>query len=237
MLKLRKYKKKKISTYISLSLTIIILSIIIAILLITFLSNKFKKVLLPIAISDTRKIVTMVINASVTDKVMNMLKEKEIYTIQYDGENINMINYNSYEVNRLLREITYNIENSFKELEQGNIDALNSSLSRNNNNLLKKGTIGSVPLGIIFDNPILNNIGPYIDIKFTYLGDIKSNIETSIKPYGINNALISLSVFVEVSSQITLPLVTERVTISNEIPISINIIEGKVPEGYIYSYK
>ena len=148
-----------------------------------------------------------------------------------------MINYNSYEVNRLLREITYNIENSFKELEQGNIDALNSSLSRNDNNLLKKGTIGSVPLGIIFDNPILNNIGPYIDIKFTYLGDIKSNIETSVKPYGINNALISLSVFVEVSNQITLPLVTERVTISNEIPISINIIEGKVPEGYIYSYK
>ena len=164
MLKLRKYKKKKINTYISLSLTIIILSIIIAILLITFLSNKFKKVLLPIAVSDTRKIVTMVINASVTDKVMNMLKEKEIYTIQYEGENINMINYNSYEVNRLLREITYNIENSFKELEQGNIDVLNSSLSRNDNNSLKKGTIGSVPLGIIFDNPILNNIGPYIDI-------------------------------------------------------------------------
>ena len=138
MLKLKKYRKKKISTYISLSLTIIIISIILSILLISFFSNKFKKILLPIAISDTRKIVTMVINASVTDKVMYLLKEKEIYTIKYDGENINMINYNSYEVNRLLREITYNIENSFKELEQGNIDVLNSSLSRNDNNLLKK---------------------------------------------------------------------------------------------------
>ena len=64
-----------------------------------------------------------------------------------------------------------------------------------------------------------------------------SNIETEVKPYGINNAYVEVRISLTVTARIVLPFVIENVVISNVIPISMNIVQGNVPEGYIYSYK
>ena len=99
------------------------------------------------------------------------------------------------------------------------------------------GVIAEIPFGAIFGNSMLSNIGPKIKIRMKMLGDIVSNVETEIKPYGINNAYVEMRIFLEVNARIVLPFVSEKVVISNVIPISMNIVQGNIPDGYIYSYK
>lgn len=238
MMKLKPYKKIKIGSYLSLLLFIITLSIISSFMVISYFGKKANKVLLPIAVADTRKIITLIINSSVTKGITNNLNTDNLFEIiKNDEGTIQMIDYNSKEVTTILNEITYNVQYALRQIENGNIENFNDVLKDYNNNLLKEGIIAEIPFGVIFDNPILNNIFPKVKLKLNLIGDVISNIETEIKPYGINNALIEVRIHLEVSSQINLPFVSERVTINNTIPVSMKLIQGNIPEAYISSYK
>lgn len=238
MMKLKPYKKKKISTYLSMLLFIIILSIACSFFLISYFGKQTKKVLLPIAIADTRKVITLIINSAVTRQIANDINTDSLFELEKDNKGeIKMINYNSQKVTMVLNEITDNIQYSLRQIEAGNIDVFNDMINDYDTNLLKEGIIAEIPFGVIFDNPLLNNLFPKIKLKLNIIGDVTSNIETEIKPYGINNALIEIRIHLEVSSQINLPFVSERVTIPNTIPISMKVIQGTIPEAYISSYK
>ncbi len=238
MMKLKPYKKIKLGSYLSLLLFIIILSIISSFFVISYFGKKANKVLLPIAVSDTRKIITLIINSSVTREITNNMNTDNLFEIvKNNNDEIQMIDYNSKEVTKILNQITYNIQYSLRQIESGNIEAFNDMLKDYDNNLLKEGIIAEIPFGVIFNNPILNNIFPKVKLKLNIIGDVISNIETEIKPYGINNALVEVRIYLEVSSQINLPFISERVTIPNSIPLSMKLINGTVPEAYISSFK
>ena len=76
-----------------------------------------------------------------------------------------------------------------------------------------------------------------IKIRLNVLGDVMSNIETEVKPYGINNAYVEVRIKLEVNARIVLPFTTKVISISNVIPLSMNVVQGTVPEAYISSYK
>lgn len=226
-MKLRKYKKRKISTYISFTIILLLLSIIIAILIINYFSKKANLILLPLAEEQTRKVVTTVINSACND----VLISNNLYTLNKNSDNeIQMINYNSFEITKLINTITSNIENSLREIEQGKKNYYNDTSNEG-------GVIAIIPFGVIFGNSLLSNIGPNIKLRLNVLGDVVSNIETEIKPYGINNAYVELRITLTVNARIILPFVSEKVTISNVIPLSMNIVEGNIPKAYISSYK
>ena len=64
-----------------------------------------------------------------------------------------------------------------------------------------------------------------------------SELETEVKPYGINNALVEVRVKLNANARVILPLVSKEINVINVIPISINIVNGSIPEAYIASYK
>lgn len=227
-MKLKKYKKRKISDYISLTIIIITTSLIISLYIINYLSKKANTILLPLAEEQTRKVVTTIINNATNDVII----DNNLYTLTKNSNNeIQMINYNSFEITKLINTITSNIENDLKNIELGKTNYYKEQANQ------EGGVIAIIPFGIIFNNSLLTNIGPKIKLKLNILGDIVSNIETEVKPYGINNAYIELRITLTVNARIILPFVSEKVTISNVIPLSINIVEGNIPEGYIFTYK
>ena len=87
-------------------------------------------------------------------------------------------------------------------------------------------------IGVIFGG---NSPEYYISLQSAH--SIISNIETEVKPYGINNAYVETRIYLVVRARIYLPFVSKDVEISNVIPISLNIVQGSVPQGYIASYK
>lgn len=220
-MKLKKYKKKTPLTYISRELIIIICALIMAFIIINYFYRQFNETIMPIAESKTRKYITEIINNS-TD---NIKFDSDLFVIEKSSDNeIKMITYNSYEATQLINEITHNIQNNFDEVD---------SIFKEND----KYIIDEIPLGIISKNALLRSMGPKIKIRLDIVGDVLSELETEVKPYGINNALVEVRVKLYANARVILPIVTKEISVTNVIPISINIVNGSIPEAYIASYK
>ena len=227
-MKLKRYKKKKISSFVSFGIIMIIISLIFSFFVIDYFSEKVDEILLPMAESKTRKVVAMVINAACDEKDIS----DNLYVINKDdNDEIKMITYNSFEVTKLINQVTSNIENMISDIENNKMDYYG------NIDIGDGGVIAEIPFGVIFGNSLLANVGPKIKLRLNLLGDITSNIETEVKPYGINNAYVELRIHLEVTARIVLPFASEKIVISNVIPLSMNIVQGSIPEAYISSYK
>ena len=226
-MKLKRYKKKKFSSYISFGIIIIILSLLLSFFVIDFFADKSNEILLPMAEAETRKVVTMIINDACDE---SLIKDDLYEIVREDNDEIKMITYNSFEVTKLINEVTSNIEMMIKRIENGEINYYGDKD-------IYGGVIAEIPFGVIFGNSMLGNVGPKIKLRLKILGDITSNIETEVKPYGINNAYVEVRIHLTVNARIVLPFVSEKVVISNVIPLSMNIVQGTVPDAYISSYK
>ena len=226
-MKLKRYKKKKFSSYISLGIIIVFISLGCAFFIIDYFAKKSNEILLPMAESQVRKVVTMIINSACDESKIH----DDLYEINKDSnDEIKMITYNSFEVTKLINQVTSNVETKIRQIENGEINyyGYNDELG---------GIIAEIPIGVIFGNTMLSNIGPKIKVRLNMLGDIVCNIETEVKPYGINNAYVEMRIFLEVTARIVLPFASEKVVISNVIPLSMNIVQGSIPEAYISSFK
>lgn len=221
-MRFRSYKKSKVGVMISRGIMLIVMSIVMSLVALKYFSVRANTVLLPMAEGKLRKIVSTIINNSTN----NLTFDSSLFTMDKDQNNeIKMINYNSYEVTKLINEVTCNIE---MELDK---------LNENKGSELDKYVISEVPFGSIFNSSFLRRLGPKIPLKAEMVGSIVSNIETEVKPYGINNAYVETRIFLEVTAIIYLPFVSKEIKISNIIPISINIVQGSVPQGYITTFK
>lgn len=221
-MRFRSYKKSKVGVMISRGIMLIVMSIVMSLVALKYFSVRANTVLLPMAEGKLRKIVSTIINNSTN----NLTFDSSLFTMDKDQNNeIRMINYNSYEVTKLINEVTCNIE---MELDK---------LNENKGSELDKYVISEVPFGSIFNSSFLRRLGPKIPLKAEMVGSIVSNIETEVKPYGINNAYVETRIFLEVTAIIYLPFVSKELKISNIIPISINIVQGSVPQGYITTFK
>lgn len=161
------------------------------------------------------KIIDTASGKGITDKILNEIKDKELYKVSKNsfGE-IEMIDYNSYLVNLFLRDVSKNISDSLDEQENSQKIAF------------------YVPLGSIFQNPILNNKGPKIPVRMEIIGSVFSNMNIKIKEYGINNCLIEMYVHIEIKEKVILPVLSKTIVVKNDIPVSYKIIKGVVPSYY-----
>lgn len=235
ILKKRKKRKKKYSIAILIIISIIILSFIFI--------NHYSKKALPILISyaeaETKKLTILLINKAVTKQISNMNTE-ELFNIVYnkDGEII-LIDFNSKNTSKILSTMTSLVELNLRAIEEGKIDMLelpDNSLEAYNIDLLEKGIIFEIPLGIITDSVFLRNLGPKIPVKLSLIGDVSTGFSTKVEEYGINNALLKLMIDIEVSTKIILPITSEEIIINCSIPIAVKVIQGKIPNYYLNGF-
>ena len=219
-MRLKRYQKKTIGTYLAREFIFIVLAIIVSFITIKRLSNKFNQVALSIAEAKTKKYVAKIIN----EATEGIKFDGNLFSIdKSDANEIKMIKYDSYEATKLINEITSNIQNKLDELEKGygNEDYL----------------IEEIPLGVVFNNAMLRNMGPKIGIKIVTIGDVITELQTLVKPYGINNALVEVTVSITSHARVILPIGSKEIQTKNMVPISINIVNGNIPEAYISTYK
>ena len=225
--------KKKINFVIF----IVIILIIMIVLILNFISLKVNPVLLDYAQMEARKIASIIINDAVNQKITNDIDIEELFIITRDTNNeVKTIDFNPIVVNQILTETTILVQSNLRYLEQGKVDMLNlmnNALIDYNQDKLKQGIIYEIPSGVIFGNSFLANIGPKIPVKFSLVGDIVGYINTNVTDYGINNALIEVNIVLELSEQVILPFVSEKITIDTTIPVALKLIQGSVPNYYL----
>lgn len=230
--KVRKVLLKKRDFLLLVLVTIILLSFF----LLNLLSKKVSPILLSYATSKAKNIATLMITQAVNNEVLSKMKQEDLFIVSKDeNNNIKSIDLNPVTTNVLLNEITNYVQDYLQKLEEGDIDNLgvsDSIFSNLDKNKLKEGIIFSIPSGLIFKNPLLANLGPKIPVRLDLIGEVISDIKTDVTNYGINNALVKVTVYVEVTMKVLLPFASEEMKAETNIPIIMRIIQGLVPDYY-----
>lgn len=224
MKRIRLKRKKKLS--LSDKIVLIICIVLICLFfLFKYVSTNVTPVFMNYAEVEARKFINAVINKAIID---SKIKDDELFNIHSNNEEIDMIDLNMDKVNDILSTVNLYIQDSLRAMDEGeSIDIPGYDSSK-----LKKGIIYELPTGLILKNNLLSNIGPKIPIKLSMRGSILSNIETNITNYGINNAMIKISIRINVDQQIVLPFTLKKVNVDTSIPIIIKIVKGNIPKYY-----
>lgn len=235
-IKLKGKKRFKISK-LKLFLIILILLILAIFWSLKRINMKVNPILLDFAELESRKIASIIINNAVNKNITQNINIDELFLITKNENNeIKSIDFNPLIVNKILTETTKDVQINLKYIEQGKIESINlskDSLMEYDIDKLKEGIIYEIPTGAVFQNSFLANIGPKIPVKFSLVGDIVGYINTKVTDYGINNALIEVNIVLELSEQVILPFVTNKIKIETSIPIAMKLIQGNVPEYYL----
>ena len=203
---------------------ILIGCLIISIILINVFNKKVLPIFMEYVVSEMKNQSTIAINKAIKDGIKDVNTNMIDISKNKEAE-IEMIDFNPKLVNEMLTLVTENILNNLKEIESGK----NISFDKYE---YSNGTIFEVPLGTISNNIFISNLGPKIPVKLNIIGDVLTNIKTEVKEYGINNALIQISISVKVEEKVIIPFISKDVDITMDIPISLKLIQGKIPEYY-----
>jgi len=231
---LKSKKRKKIN------IINIIIILIITILFCLYNSLKFiNKTLSPRLMTyaelEVKKISSIIINKAVTKHAVTDMNIENLFIITRNNNNeILTIDFNTVTLNKVLTQTTNSVQLSLKKLEDGIIDyeLINENSKIEQEKQEQNGVILEIPSGQIFDNFLLNNLGPKIPVRLKLLGDIETNVSTKVTNYGINNALIEVFLDIKIKERVILPIITKEIKVETSVPIAIKIMKGTVPNYY-----
>lgn len=222
----KKYKLIKNTTII------ISLAIILSYFLIKYYSSQIAPSLIEYAESKTKRIIINIINDSLTEELEKNSSQNILNISRNSNNDIELINYNTKELTKILNQISNKIEHNIYLLETGQMENF-LTYSNNEDNFYHDKLIYNIPIGIATNNIFLANLGPKIPLKLKLNNNVITSINTNIKEYGINNALLELNITIEANIQIILPFTHKITTIKLSSPIAIKLLTGKIP-GYYY---
>lgn len=171
---------------------------------------------------ETKRIATEVIQDSIEDYMSDSENMKDMFQMNSDENgNLTTIDFNTQIVNSVKTKVTKQLQAHLKEMET------HSGHSGASENIMI-----NIPLGQVTGNSLLGNLGPKIPVRFNLIGDAFTDVKTKIKPYGINNALIDISIFVEIKVKVIIPFASKTAVVTNNVPVSIKAVQGEVPQFY-----
>lgn len=210
------------------------LSFFCSFLVVSFLGSKVNPILVSYLNTEVGRITSNVIDVSINDLLAKEIDDNLISISRNNDNEVEIIDYNSKEVNLLLKKVNQVVYSKLLQLEEGEIEqfALSSSLSGSKFRFVDSGVVCEIPLGALTGNGFLSNLGPIIPINISFMGQVSSNLETKVTSYGINNLLLELFVHVEIKERISLPKSSDEIVVKIDAPISVQVISGVVPDYY-----
>ena len=210
------------------------LLILVFLILFYMINSKSSSLIIDYANFNARKLAVEVLRNTGLKEVNEVVKNGELYKIiKNDNGQVENVEFNTIVLNNALIVIAKNVRKRLNEIQKGiNLpDDVNYLYVDNN---YKKGIIYNIPLGVTTGNVFFMNVGPKVPVKIEYIGEVGVDIKTKIEPYGINSALVSAYVYVEVIQKAIMPFNTKEIKVTSEIPIIINVVKGVTP-NYILS--
>ncbi|OXS61377.1 sporulation protein YunB [Bacillus sp. V-88] len=200
------------------------------------INKGLKPTLLAYAETQTSRIGTLVINKAINKKIADVLDISDITEeVKNQDGDIVSFKYNTQTINRVQAEITNLVQQNLQEAEAGNIENLEFLTEveiDEGKSKTSKGITYSVPLGQATNNVLLGNLGPKIPIRFHSIGDVRSDVKTTVEQFGINNAVVKVFVELEVNVQIIIPFATKTETIKQDILVAMGTVHLDVPQFY-----
>ncbi|WP_100405325.1 sporulation protein YunB [Bacillus solitudinis] len=219
---------------------VLLLSFIIFVILtiqgLWIIEKGIRPTLVEIATTETRVIATKAINDAVNKKITGDLSQEDLFILTEDADgNVKTVQFNTQIYNRVLSEATNRVQRHLKAIEQGevfDISITDEDLGIDGEPSADGGIIYTVPLGQATNNALLAQLGPQIPVRFSAIGDVKTDYNYEVKNTGINNTNISVNFDVIVDVKIVIPFATNTEAVKTTIPIGFLNIQGPVPDVY-----
>ncbi|XAE83330.1 sporulation protein YunB [Bacillus pumilus] len=197
-----------------------------------FINRSIKPTLIHIAELETERIANHLIQYSVQDFADDQenMKDMVVMNTSENGK-VTTIDFNAQATSKAMADLSRHLQKNLEDIEKGNFQ-------KEAKEALKDQTDGhddiiyNIPLGQASGNALIANLGPKVPVRFSVIGDPHTDVEKNIKPYGINNALIDISVLIEVKVRVIIPFASETIVVKNSVPVSIQAVQGDVPDYY-----
>ena len=219
---------------LKLILGVIFLALLVAIIFVLQIGKRLNPTIRSYSQIEAKRFGIYVINYSIDKDFVKNLNGDIFETTNNDKGEIQMIDFKTKEVNEILEKATKQVQNKLIDLENGNIG--NMDIANTFKGLrfksIKNGVVCELPMGVTLSNSFFSNIGPVIPIKFNFIGQVLTNLNTKVETYGINSVYMEVSLHIEITELITMPLKTEEVKVQTDIPLTIKVVQGTIPNYY-----
>ena len=172
----------------------------------------------PIILKSTYAQVDSLATTHISDAIKHTIEKSkyeysDFVTIKYNSnQEIAAILANSVNINLFAREVV--------SISQVYLDKM-----------LEQGV--DIPIGTFTGLNFLAGRGAKINFRLVPIGSILSSFKSNFRSVGINQTLHSLSVVVETTVTVIMPLTSEKIAFNTEVFICENLIVGKVPSVYL----
>ena len=188
-----------------------LISILIILLMIKLLFDYINPMFEEMCIAKAKSIAIQIINKKTQDSI-DKIDYNDIVTIIKDNNgNITMVKANALSINRISVELTTDIQNAFENENQTSI---------------------YIPIGSIFGNEILSNIGPKIPIQINPTGVVTTQFRSEFEAAGINQTIHRIYLYTVCKINIITPLRTMSNEVTSEVIVAESVIVGPVPDSY-----
>lgn len=211
--RMKYYTKKSKGIRFEKSIFIIIAIIIILNLVLYFFDTRILPSILQTSEATVKAKTTEIINETSIKLFNDEFKYNEMIIVEKDlQDNITLIRVNTVKLNELTSKLSLEC----------------------NKKLIDMGEVGiDVPLGRISENSILYNSGPKIKVRVEPIGSMNVSYDSKFESAGINQTRHKIYLNLEATIRIIVPLNSQNIDLTCEIPIAETIIPGKIPSTAI----
>lgn len=189
----------------------IIAIMVLLVYLYRFIDVNIKPTVVAIAEIKARSVTTQAINDTIKTKIRRDINYNDLIFVKYNNEGkVTLMQANTILMNSIAAEVALEVQEQLGKISKANI---------------------KVPLSNAFDTQIITL--PSIKVQIVPQGSVAVDFATEFESAGINQTRHRIYIIVVTDIKMIVPLVSENLRITTNIPIAETIIVGDVPERYV----
>lgn len=159
----------------------------------------------------------------------------ELVKVERDNNNqVFLIDFDMIYATKVATELVLQIEELLLSLEDGVYESTGDSIYNKRLQTISdnKGVIATIPLGLLTNNPFLADTGPNFKIRYKTISQVSSSVLQDVRDYGINRMVVGITIAITIHLRVIVPFYQEDYSHEILFPLSLEIIEGQVPQWY-----
>lgn len=176
-----------------------------------YVDKNIKPTLVALAEIRAKSVTTKAINDTIKTKIKNDIQYDDLILIRYDNNGkVTLVQANMIMMNAIAADVALEVQEQLRNLSKNKVD---------------------VPLSNAFHRQILHL--PSIKLEIQPQGSVNVDFATEFEEAGINQTRHRIYLIVMTDIRMIIPLASETLRITTNIPIAETVVIGEVPEQYI----
>lgn len=158
-----------------------------------------------------KSVATIITNEETTNAIIDYQYSDFVIIHKDDTGNILMLESNMKNINIVISDVAYRIQNSINNTKDEDV---------------------TISLGSFTGISILSGRGIKVPIRISTIGNVKTNVRSEFISQGINQTLHRLYLDIQCEISVLTPFNTINESITNQLILAENIIVGEIPQSY-----